>query len=78
MRFTLHSNITDSEIQTYGHHIARRDRKRQGGGVTIYIKEKWALTNVWKFRIFEMIIADIRSKMQHSRDKKWSCVLPPD
>ena len=56
----LDSCITDAEIHINGYTVVRRDRNRHGGGVLLYIKDKWTVTNVCPREDFEMITVDIK------------------
>ena len=56
----LDCQILDSEIQIKGYTIVRRDRNRYGGGVLMYIKDKWTITNVCKDENLELLTADIK------------------
>ena len=42
----LDNSIEDSEIRIKGYRTFRKDRNRHGGGVIMYIKEKWSASNV--------------------------------
>lgn len=75
----LDDSIDDAEIHIKGYHnkVYRRDRNKHGGGVLLYIKDKWTVTNVSKHEFLEVLTLDI--KQLNSPTLKLGVVYrPPD
>ncbi|XP_062573471.1 uncharacterized protein LOC134235355, partial [Saccostrea cucullata] len=73
----LDGNILDAEVQIKGYNLVRRDRNRHGGGVLVYAKEKWTISNVQIRDNMEMLSLDIK---QYNSPKITIAVVyrPPD
>lgn len=56
----LDHNISDSEIQITGYTVIRRDRNRHGGGLLLFIKDKWTVLNVHQDETLEFMTVDIK------------------
>lgn len=58
----LDSSILDSEIKVEGYTVQRRDRSRSGGGVLMYINDKWSVTSPYADKFFELLTLEIGLK----------------
>lgn len=56
----LDHHISDSEIQITGYTVIRHDRNRHGGGLLLFIKDKWTGLNVHKDETLEFMTVDIK------------------
>lgn len=56
----LHNKISDSDIQVKGYTVLRRDRNRRGGGVLMYINDKWTVTNQYRDQSLEILSVEIQ------------------
>ena len=73
----LDSSIEDSEIRIRGYRTFRKDRNRHGGGVIMYIKEKWSATNVVSVENLEMLTLDMK-QLNSPKVKVGVVYRPPD
>lgn len=67
----------DGEVRINGNNVACRNRNRNGGGVLIYVKDKWTVSNTQKQNNIEMLSPDIK---QYNSTKITITVVyrPPD
>lgn len=56
----LDHHISDSEIQITGYTVIRRDRNRHGGGLLLFIKNRWSVLNVQKDETLEFMTVHMK------------------
>lgn len=71
----LDSSIVDLKIKVEGYTVERRDRKRNGGGVLMYINDKWNVTSPYADESLELLTVDIG--LQNSPNIKVGVVYRP-
>lgn len=61
----LDSSICDVDIQVKGYTVLRRDRNRKGGGVLMYINDKWTVTKQDSDKDLEFLSVEIQLRKSH-------------